>query len=66
MDEKFDKIDSLEKGGITYLNLFLEEMLCMTNDVVTAFQTFLKTFAEDGLSKKYERMCQRLLNRKIQ
>ena len=51
MDEKFDKIDSLEKGGITYLNLFLEEMLCMTNDVVTAFQTFLKTFAEEVSSK---------------
>ena len=26
-------------------------MLCMTNDVVTSLQTFIKTFAEEGFSK---------------
>ena len=26
-------------------------MFCMTNDVVTSLQTFLKNFAEEGLSK---------------
>ena len=66
VDEKFENIDALKQGGITYLEFLLDKMFCMINDVVTAFQKFLKTFAEDGLSKKYERMCQRLLKRKIQ
>ena len=51
VDEKFEKLDSLEQGGITYLKLMLDEMFCMTNDVVTALQTFLKNFAVEGLTK---------------
>ena len=51
VDEKFYKLDSLEQGGITYLQFFLHKMFCMTNDVVNALQKFLKTFAEEGLSK---------------
>ena len=49
MDEKSDKLNPLKQGGVTYLKFLLDEMFCMTNDVVTALQTFLKTFAEEGL-----------------
>ena len=44
-------MDSLELGGITYLKLLLDAMFSMTNDVVSALQTFLKTFADVGLTK---------------
>ena len=50
VDEKFDKIKSLEQGGITYLKLMLDKIFCMTNDVLAALQNFLKVFAEEGLS----------------
>ena len=36
VDEKFENIDPLKQGGITYLKFFLDEMFCVTNDVVTA------------------------------
>ena len=51
VNEKFENIEALKQGGITYLEFFLDKMFCMTNDVVTAFQTFLKTFAEEVSSK---------------
>ena len=51
VDEKYQALDSLEQGGITYLNLILDEMFCMTNNMVSALQTFLKTFADFGLTK---------------
>ena len=49
--EKFDKLDPLEKVGITYLKFLLGKMFCMTNDIVPALQKFLKSFAEEVLSK---------------
>ena len=51
VDEEFEKLESLEQGGINYLNFMLDEMFCMTNDAVAALQTFLKIFAEEGLLK---------------
>ena len=50
-DEKYQALDSLERGGITYLKLLIDEMFCMTNDVVSELQKFLKTFADVGLTK---------------
>ena len=32
------------------MKYMLDEMFCMTNDVVTALQTFIKTFAEEGFT----------------
>ena len=51
VDEKFQQLEPLEKGGITYLKFLLDIMLCMTNDVVTALQYLLKTFDDEGLTK---------------
>ena len=50
-EEKFKKLESLEQGGINYLNFMLDDMFCMKNDVVSALKTFLKNFSEEGLSK---------------
>ena len=36
VNKKFEKLESLEQGGITYLKFMLDEMFCMTNDVVAA------------------------------
>ena len=36
VDDRYQALDSLERGGITYLKLLLDEMFCMTNDVVSA------------------------------
>ena len=35
VDEKFQLIEPIKQGGITYLNFLLDEIFCMTNDVVT-------------------------------
>ena len=54
VDEKYQALDSLERGGITYLKLLLDEMFLMTNYVVSALQKFLKTFSDIGLMKTVE------------
>ena len=51
VDEKFDKIKSLEQGGITYLKFMLNKMFFMTNNIVAALQTSLKNFSEEGILK---------------
>ena len=51
VDEKFEKLKSLEQGGIFYLKFMLDEMLCMMEDVVDVLQTFLKNFSEEGILK---------------
>ena len=51
VNEKFENLESLEQGGTTYLKFMLEEMFCTRNNVVSALQTFLKNFSEEGLSK---------------
>ena len=48
--DKFQQLEPLEQGVITYLNLLLYEMSCMKNDVFTALQLFLKAFADERLT----------------
>ena len=54
VDKKFENLKSIKQGGITYLKFMLDEMFCMTNNVVAELQTFLKNFSEEGLSKTVE------------
>ena len=54
VDENFKKLKLLKQYGITYLEFMLDEMFCMTNNVVAELQTFLKNFSEEGLSKTVE------------
>ena len=51
VDKKFQQLKPLDKGGITYLKLLLDEMFCMTNDVGTALESSLKAFADEVLTK---------------
>ena len=48
VDNNFQQLEPLEQGGITYLRFLLDEMFCMTNDVVTALKSFLKNFSDEG------------------
>ena len=51
VDEKFNRLAAKEKGGITRLKIQLDEMFCITNDVVKALQDFLTRVAQDGPTK---------------
>ena len=51
VDEKFRQLEPLDQGVITYLKFLLHEMFCVTNYVVTELQSFLKAFADEGLTK---------------
>ena len=42
IDEKFEKLDLMEQGDITYMKIALNEMFYMIQDVVTALQNWLK------------------------
>ena len=66
VDKKFQKLEPLEQGGITYLKFLLDEIFCMTNDVVTALESFLKVFSDEGLTKTVGEMCQKYLHRSKQ
>ena len=54
VDNKFQQLEPIEQGGITYLKFLLVEMFCMPNDVVTEFQLYLKAFYDEGLTKTVE------------
>ena len=51
MKNSFDQLDSIKKGGATYLYLILKEMFKMSRDVVNALKTFLQNFSEKGFSR---------------
>ena len=38
VDKTFDKLESIEHDGITYLKFMLDEMFCMMNDLVDSLQ----------------------------
>jgi hypothetical protein len=40
-----------EQGGITYLNIALDEMFTMSNMIITYLQKFLKRFAQKGVAR---------------
>ena len=38
VEEKYGEMDGIEQGGITYLNISLDEMFNMSNVVITLLQ----------------------------
>ena len=44
-------MDRIEQGGITYLNIALDEMFNMSDIVITLLQKFFKNFYRDGVAK---------------
>ena len=51
VDENFEKLGVMEQGGITYMKISLDEMFYVTQDAATVLQDWLKTTAQDGLTK---------------
>ncbi len=51
IEEKFDGLAEYEQGGITYLNIALDEMFTMSNMVIMSLQKYLKQFAREGIAK---------------
>ena len=51
VDVKYNKLTTAERGGVTRLKIQLDEMFCITNDVVKALQSFLLEVSEEGPSK---------------
>ena len=51
VEDKYEALDGLKQGGITYLKIALDDMFNMSDVVITSIQEFFKKFARDGLSK---------------
>ena len=52
VEQKFEAMDRIEQGGITYLNIALDEMFNMSDIVITLLQKFFKNFYRDGVAKQ--------------
>ena len=51
VEEKYEALDGIEKGLITYLKIALDEMFNMSDVVITSLQEFFKNFAWDDVAK---------------
>ena len=49
--EKYETLDELEQGGITYLKIAFDKMFNMINVVITSLHDFIKNFFKDDISK---------------
>ena len=50
IEEKYETLDELEQGGITYLNFAFDGMSSMSNFVITSLYDFIKKFSKGGIS----------------
>ena len=48
-DQLIETVDLKCEGGIIYLKILLDEMFCMTTEVVEALQSYLENFAQSGV-----------------
>ena len=51
VEEKYESLVVIDQGGIIYLNITLDEMLNMSDLVITSLQEFFKNFSRDGVAK---------------
>ena len=51
INKKFDEMDLYKQGGMTYLQIALDEMFTISNTVVATLQGFFETFAKEGIAK---------------
>ena len=51
IEEKYEVLGGIEKRGITYLNIYLDEMFNMSDVVITSLQELLKNFSRDVVAK---------------
>ena len=48
--EKYETLDELEQGGITYLKIAFDKMFNMINVVITYLHEFIRNFTKDRIS----------------
>ena len=51
MDKKYEALNGLDQGGITYLRISFDDMFNMSDIVITSIQELFKNFAQDGVAK---------------
>ena len=51
VEENYEALDGLDQGGITYFNIYLNEMFNMSDVVITSLLELFKNFAPDGIAK---------------
>ena len=51
VEEKYEALDGLEKGGITNLDISLDDMFNITDIVINFLQEFFREFARYGVVK---------------
>ena len=51
IEEKYETLDELEQGGITYPHISFDEMFNMSNIIITYLHDFIKKFTKDGIAK---------------
>ena len=49
---KYEALGGLDKGGITYLKIDLDEIFNMSDIVITLLQEFFKNFDRDGVARQ--------------
>ena len=51
VEDKYEELDGLKQGGMTYLNISLDEIFNMSDVVITSLQELFKDFFWDGVAK---------------
>ena len=51
IEGKYETLDELEQGSITYLMVAFDKMFNMSNVVITSLHDFIKNFSKDGIAK---------------
>ena len=51
VEEKYEAMDRLEQGVVTYIKIALDEMFNTSDVIITLLQEFFNNFARDGVSK---------------
>ena len=49
--DNYEELDRLEKGGIAYLKIALDEVFNISDVVITSIHQLFKNFAQDVVSK---------------
>jgi hypothetical protein len=58
VNDKFERLDAYEKGGITYFKILVDTVFKMSSLTVKSLKQFIADFGKDGLSKvQGENVC---------
>jgi hypothetical protein len=51
INKKFEDLSLYKQGGVTYINLVLDNMFSISNTAVATLQGFFENFAKDGIAE---------------